>query len=172
MPVPTPHPGLVISYSYLWVGEHSHGAEEGRKDRPCAIVLRRQMRRGRFDRQRRPHHPYAARRSRRRRCYAARLKASSRPGRQSLVDRNIGAERFCLARPGYCAPFLERPAVSIMGFCRRAFFRKLQEAIFDRLRMKKLASCRRHNPVRRQSASSDGVPQQIAQTACWLLSRA
>jgi len=32
-------PGLVIRYSYLWAGEHDQGREEGRKDRPCAIVL-------------------------------------------------------------------------------------------------------------------------------------
>lgn len=36
---PTPVPGLVIRYSYLWASEHGAGAEEGRKDRPCAIVV-------------------------------------------------------------------------------------------------------------------------------------
>ena len=36
---PTPVPGLVIRYSYLWRSEHLAGREEGRKDRPCAIVL-------------------------------------------------------------------------------------------------------------------------------------
>jgi hypothetical protein len=35
---PEPQPGLVISYSYLWHGEHIEGPEEGIKDRPCAIV--------------------------------------------------------------------------------------------------------------------------------------
>lgn len=39
MPLPEPVPGLVIRYSYLWSGEHQLGREEGRKDRPCAIVL-------------------------------------------------------------------------------------------------------------------------------------
>lgn len=39
MPLPAPAPGLVIGYSYLWHDEHIYGAEEGRKDRPCAIVL-------------------------------------------------------------------------------------------------------------------------------------
>jgi hypothetical protein len=34
---------LVISYSYLWAGEHKQGLEEGRKDRPCAIVAARQV---------------------------------------------------------------------------------------------------------------------------------
>jgi hypothetical protein len=41
--LPVPQPGLVISYSYLWAREHNEGAEEGRKDRPCAIVTARQI---------------------------------------------------------------------------------------------------------------------------------
>jgi hypothetical protein len=36
--LPQPVPGLVIRYSYLWLREHEEGAEEGIKDRPCAIV--------------------------------------------------------------------------------------------------------------------------------------
>jgi hypothetical protein len=36
---PDPVPGLVISYSYLWVQEHKRGQEEGLKNRPCAVVL-------------------------------------------------------------------------------------------------------------------------------------
>jgi hypothetical protein len=47
MSLPTPTPGLVISYSYLWAHEHLAGAEEGRKDRPCAIVVARQVIEGR-----------------------------------------------------------------------------------------------------------------------------
>jgi hypothetical protein len=39
MPIPTPEPGLVISYAYLWHTEHQAGQEEGRKDRPSVIVL-------------------------------------------------------------------------------------------------------------------------------------
>jgi hypothetical protein len=39
MPVPEPQRGLVISYAYLWHHEHRAGLEEGRKDRPCVIVL-------------------------------------------------------------------------------------------------------------------------------------
>jgi hypothetical protein len=35
---PQPVPGLVIRYSYLWNREHIQGLEEGRKDRPCAVV--------------------------------------------------------------------------------------------------------------------------------------
>ena len=47
MSLPTPQPGLVISYAYLWAREHDRGAEEGRKDRPCAIVAARQVIEGR-----------------------------------------------------------------------------------------------------------------------------
>lgn len=36
---PTPEPGLVIRYSYLWHREANRGQEEGVKDRPCAIIL-------------------------------------------------------------------------------------------------------------------------------------
>ena len=39
MPLPIPQPGLVISYSYLWHRERQEGGNEGRKNRPCAIVL-------------------------------------------------------------------------------------------------------------------------------------
>jgi hypothetical protein len=43
LPLPQPHPGLVIGYSYLWRAEHLRGEEEGRKDRPCAIIAVRQI---------------------------------------------------------------------------------------------------------------------------------
>jgi len=36
---PSPVPGLVIRYSYLWLSEYRRGLEEGIKNRPCAIVL-------------------------------------------------------------------------------------------------------------------------------------
>ena len=39
MAIPSPEPGLVISYAYLWHREFQAGQEEGRKDRPCVIVL-------------------------------------------------------------------------------------------------------------------------------------
>jgi len=39
VPIPSPEPGLVISYAYLWHHEHEAGQEEGRKDRPSVIVL-------------------------------------------------------------------------------------------------------------------------------------
>lgn len=45
--MPTPVPGLVISYSYLGAGEHAQGADEGRKSRPSVIVLARQVIEGR-----------------------------------------------------------------------------------------------------------------------------
>ncbi len=39
MSFPAPEAGLVISYSYLWRYEYDNGAEEGRKNRPCVIIL-------------------------------------------------------------------------------------------------------------------------------------
>jgi hypothetical protein len=36
---PEPQPGLVIFYAYLWSDEAERGLVEGRKDRPCAIVV-------------------------------------------------------------------------------------------------------------------------------------
>lgn len=39
MTIPKPFPGLVIRYSYLWHREHRTGQEEGRKDRPAAILM-------------------------------------------------------------------------------------------------------------------------------------
>ncbi|AUB81591.1 type II toxin-antitoxin system PemK/MazF family toxin [Candidatus Thiodictyon syntrophicum] len=39
MPLPEPHPGLVIGYRYLWDAEAQAGHEEGRKNRPCIVVL-------------------------------------------------------------------------------------------------------------------------------------
>jgi hypothetical protein len=39
MPLPTPVPGLVIRYSFLWSHEAKTGSEEGSKDRPCAVLL-------------------------------------------------------------------------------------------------------------------------------------
>lgn len=39
MALPDPQLGLVISYSYLWHYEREQGRDEGRKDRPCVIVL-------------------------------------------------------------------------------------------------------------------------------------
>ncbi len=39
MALPSPEPGLVISYSYLWNNEHETGREDGTKDRPCVIVI-------------------------------------------------------------------------------------------------------------------------------------
>ncbi|MGX8008787.1 type II toxin-antitoxin system PemK/MazF family toxin [Mesorhizobium sp. ORM8.1] len=47
MSLPKPVPGLVISYSYLWSDEQKEGLEEGRKNRPCAIVAARRFVEGR-----------------------------------------------------------------------------------------------------------------------------
>ncbi|NBC14280.1 MAG: hypothetical protein GVY09_13260 [Gammaproteobacteria bacterium] len=46
MTFPEPHPGLVISYSYLLAEEHERGQEEGVKDRPCTVVVARQSLQG------------------------------------------------------------------------------------------------------------------------------
>jgi hypothetical protein len=37
--LPDPIPGLVICHSYLWHREHRKGSDEGRKNRPAAIIL-------------------------------------------------------------------------------------------------------------------------------------
>jgi hypothetical protein len=37
--LPEPQPGLVISYAYLWSDEAERGLVEGRKDRPCALIV-------------------------------------------------------------------------------------------------------------------------------------
>jgi hypothetical protein len=37
--LPEPRSGLVIGYSCLWEEEFRAGQEEGRKDRPCAVVI-------------------------------------------------------------------------------------------------------------------------------------
>jgi len=37
--LPEPRTGLVLGYSYLWEHEFQAGQEEGRKDRPCAVVI-------------------------------------------------------------------------------------------------------------------------------------
>lgn len=39
MSLPSPRPGLVIRYAYLWAHEHDQGRDEGVKDRPCAVLL-------------------------------------------------------------------------------------------------------------------------------------
>src|ERR1700744_5953917 len=39
MALPIPAPGLIISYAYLWPDQEAVRATEGRKSRPCAIVV-------------------------------------------------------------------------------------------------------------------------------------
>ena len=39
MRLPTPEPGLVLRYVFLWRREFEAGQDEGRKDRPCTVVL-------------------------------------------------------------------------------------------------------------------------------------
>jgi hypothetical protein len=43
---PTPEPGLVIRYAFLWPSEAARGQEEGGKNRPCAVVLTRRNEHG------------------------------------------------------------------------------------------------------------------------------
>lgn len=43
MSLPEPETGLVIHYAYLWRSEAEKGAEESRKDRPCAVVVARRI---------------------------------------------------------------------------------------------------------------------------------
>ena len=38
MALPSPEPGLVLNYAYLWHEEHRAGREEGRKDRPSVVI--------------------------------------------------------------------------------------------------------------------------------------
>lgn len=137
MPVPTPHPGLVISYSYLWVGEHSHGAEEGRKDRPCAIVLRRQIVEGVSIVSVVPitHTPPADPAD----------AVAMPPGlkRHLGLDGNpswiVISELNDFVWPGPdLRPIPGKTGRFDYGVLPPSFFRKLQEAIFDRLRMKKV----------------------------------
>jgi hypothetical protein len=39
MALPIPEVGLVISYAYVWRHEYERGNEDGKKNRPCVIVL-------------------------------------------------------------------------------------------------------------------------------------
>jgi hypothetical protein len=43
MSLPDPETGLVIHYAYLWRSDAERGEEEGRKDRPCAVVVARRV---------------------------------------------------------------------------------------------------------------------------------
>ena len=38
MPLPTPEPGLVICYEFLWSHERDQGFEDGEKRRPALIL--------------------------------------------------------------------------------------------------------------------------------------
>jgi hypothetical protein len=43
MSLPKPETGLVIHYAFLWRSEADRCEEEGRKDRPCAVVVARHV---------------------------------------------------------------------------------------------------------------------------------
>jgi hypothetical protein len=46
--IPVPRPGLVVNYSYLWHSEERLGEKEGKKNRPCSIVLMTSEESGKF----------------------------------------------------------------------------------------------------------------------------
>jgi hypothetical protein len=39
MPLPSPEPGLVLCYEFLWSHEHAKGEQYGVRKRPCAVIL-------------------------------------------------------------------------------------------------------------------------------------
>lgn len=137
MPLTSPFPGLVISYSYLWQDEHRRGEEEGRKNSPCAIITSHQVVDGVLIvsvipiTHAPPHDPADA--------------IPMPPG----LKRHLGlddtpswiviSERNRFTWPG---PDL-RPIPGSSdrfdyGVLPPTFFRKLQEAIFERIRARKL----------------------------------
>jgi hypothetical protein len=138
LPLPAPHPGLVISYSYLWQDEHRRGEEDGRKDRPCAIVLARQIIDGVSIVSVVPitHTPPSD--------------PSDVIAMPSGLKRHLGldddpswiviSELNDFVWPGPdLRPIPGKTDRFDHGVLPPAFFRKLQEAIFDRLRMKKVS---------------------------------
>ena len=46
MPFPDPKPGLVVRHAYLWEREDRLGRIEGRKDRPCVVLVTRETKTG------------------------------------------------------------------------------------------------------------------------------
>jgi hypothetical protein len=97
MPIPTPEPGLVISYSYLWHHEHEGGREEGRKDRPSVIVLT--VEHAAHDSRRGPaHHPFRSRRARKRRRNSRRGETASRARPRAVMDRWPGYDTRTIGR--------------------------------------------------------------------------
>jgi hypothetical protein len=40
MPLPTPEPGLVVCYEFLWSRERQAGHEQGEKKRPSVVVIK------------------------------------------------------------------------------------------------------------------------------------
>ena len=42
-PLPDPQPGHVFRYAYLWADEHEAGREEGTEDRPCLVLVVRDV---------------------------------------------------------------------------------------------------------------------------------
>ena len=138
MPLPLPHPGLVISYSYLWQGEHRRGGEEGRKDRPCAIVLTRQIVEGISIVSVVPitHTPPSDPTD----AVSMPLGLKRHLGLDDNPSWIMISELNDFVWPGPdLRPIPGKTDRFDYGVLPPTFFRKLQEAIFDRLRAKKLS---------------------------------
>ena len=41
--LPDPQPGQVLRYAYLWADEQEAGREEGEEDRPCIVIVAREI---------------------------------------------------------------------------------------------------------------------------------
>jgi hypothetical protein len=132
MSLPVPEPGLVIRYSFLWSNEAAHGAREGSKDRPCAIVVAvRRDPSGEIDTvvapitHRPPDDPVAS------------LEIPAATCRKLGLDRGRHWLRFDelnrFAWPGYdLRPIPGEPVKYDYGMLPRALFEKLREGILAR----------------------------------------
>ena len=138
MPLPTPHPGLVISYSYLWQDQRNQGEEEGRKNRPCAIVLTRHIIDNAMIVSAVPvtHTPPADPAD----AILLPPEIKRRLGLDDALSWIVISELNDFVWPGPdLRPVPGKTDRFDYGVLSPAFFRKLQEAIFARLRAKKIA---------------------------------
>jgi len=157
MPIPNPEAGLVISYAYLWHGEHQAGQEEGRKDRPSVIVLATVREAdGATTVTVLPTH------TARRPTNVQRLRSQSRSssisvsmmrGRGSLSPR---ATNFC-GRAMICARS-QTPIVMISVFCRRDYSVKSSKPLAPTIAPANAASSRA-NETRGRPHSDNSIPR-------------
>ena len=133
MSLPDPVPGLVISYSYLWASERTGGAEEGRKNRPCAIVAARQVVNGREVAtvvpvtHTPPSDPLDA------------VEAASRPRRSAVMDRGHRLNDFLWPGPDLRPIPGSLPRRFDYGMLPPRFFSHLREQILQAFRRRSLA---------------------------------